>query len=180
MELTKLTGTAAQTGVDSGGAIRIVRALYTLVDRPLRPVHFWFRRPAWFLPPISSTWLGWQRGSADETTEIDRIETMFAVIRTGGRQYRVAKDDIITVGRLAGEAGDKVTIADVLAVGEGADVQFGKPMLEGATVTAELVEQKRGPKIIVFIKKRRKNYRRKKGHRQDLTQLKITGIAAGA
>lgn len=105
---------------------------------------------------------------------------MFAIIRTGGRQYRVAKDDVITVGRLAGEAGDTVTISDVLAVGEGTDVSFGTPILDGASVTAELVDQKRGPKIIVFKKKRRKNYRRKKGHRQDLTQLKITGIAAGA
>ena len=103
---------------------------------------------------------------------------MFAIIRTGGRQYRVAKDDVITVGRLAGEAGDTVTISDVLAVGEGADVSFGTPILDGASVTAELVDQKRGPKIIVFKKKRRKNYRRKNGHRQPYTELRITGISA--
>ena len=104
---------------------------------------------------------------------------MYAVIKTGGKQYRVAPDDVIKVERLAGDAGDKVKITDVLMVGGDGEPMIGAPIVEGATVTAELVEQTRGKKIIVFKKKRRKNYRRTHGHRQDLTVLRITEIAAG-
>ena len=105
---------------------------------------------------------------------------MFAVIRTGGKQYKVAKDDVIRVEKLAGEPGATVTLADVLMVGgDGADARAGTPILAGASVTAELVQHTRGDKIIVFKKKRRHNYRRKNGHRQDLTVLRITGITAG-
>lgn len=105
---------------------------------------------------------------------------MFAVIRTGGKQYRVAENDIIRVERLDGEAGASLTLDQVLMVGEGEKVTVGAPLVDGASVSAEVVEQGRGPKLIVFKKKRRQNYRRKKGHRQDLTVLKITGISAGA
>ncbi|HET8728965.1 MAG TPA: 50S ribosomal protein L21 [Alphaproteobacteria bacterium] len=105
---------------------------------------------------------------------------MFAVIKTGGKQYRVAKDDIIQVERLQAEAGASVTLDEVLMVGDGGKVSVGAPVLSGASVTAEVVEQARGPKIIVFKKKRRQNYRRKNGHRQDLTVLKITDISATA
>lgn len=105
---------------------------------------------------------------------------MFAVIRTGGKQYRVAENDVIKVERLDGESGASVTLDEVLMVGEGDQVTVGAPTVAGASVSAEVVEQGRGPKIIVFKKKRRQNYRRKKGHRQDLTTLKITGISAGA
>jgi large subunit ribosomal protein L21 len=101
---------------------------------------------------------------------------MFAVIRTGGKQYRVAKDDVITVERLAAEPGAAVTFEDVLMVGEGAQVRAGAA---GAAVTAEVVEQMKGDKVLVFKKKRRHNYRRKKGHRQALTVLRVTGIAPG-
>jgi large subunit ribosomal protein L21 len=101
---------------------------------------------------------------------------MFAVIRTGGKQYRVAKDDVITVERLAAEPGATVTFEDVLMVGEGAQVRAGAA---GAAVTAEVVEQMKGDKVLVFKKKRRHNYRRKKGHRQALTVLRVTGIAPG-
>jgi large subunit ribosomal protein L21 len=101
---------------------------------------------------------------------------MFAVIRTGGKQYRVAKDDVITVERLAAEPGATVTFEDVLMVGEGAEVRAGAA---GAAVTAEVVEQMKGDKVLVFKKKRRHNYRRKKGHRQALTVLRVTGIAPG-
>ena len=101
---------------------------------------------------------------------------MFAVIRTGGKQYRVAKDDVITVERLAAEPGATVTFEDVLMVGEGAKVRAGAA---GAAVTAEVVEQMKGDKVLVFKKKRRHNYRRKKGHRQALTVLRVTGIAPG-
>ncbi|KGM32394.1 50S ribosomal protein L21 [Inquilinus limosus] len=102
---------------------------------------------------------------------------MFAVIRTGGKQYRVAPDQLVTVERLDAEPGASVTIEDVLMVGGDGAVKIGTPVLAGASVTAEVVEQTRGPKVIIFKKKRRQNYRRKKGHRQDLTVLKITAIA---
>ena len=97
---------------------------------------------------------------------------MFAVIQTGGKQYKVAPNDVILVEKLPGLAGDTVTLDQVLMVGD----KVGAPLVAGASVTATLVEQTRGEKIIVFKKKRRQNYRRKKGHRQDLTVLRITGI----
>lgn len=102
---------------------------------------------------------------------------MFAVIKTGGKQYRVAKDDVLTVEKLDGDAGAKIEFKDVLMVGEGASVKVGKPLVSGAKVTAELVEQTRGPKVIAFKKRRRKNSRRKRGHRQDLSTVRITGIS---
>ena len=101
---------------------------------------------------------------------------MYAVIRTGGKQYRVAKDDTLEIERLAGEAGGKLEFTDVLMVGTGASVKIGAPLVAGARVVAELVEQSRGPKVISFKKRRRKNSRRKRGHRQDLTTIRITEI----
>ena len=101
---------------------------------------------------------------------------MFAVIRTGGKQYKVAKDDVISVEKLAGEPGAVIELAEVLMIGEGAEVTTGTPLLAGASVTATVVEQARAPKIIVFKKKRRHNYRRKKGHRQQQTVLRIAEI----
>ncbi len=101
---------------------------------------------------------------------------MYAVIRTGGKQYRVAKDDVISVEKLAGEPGSTVKLDDVLMVGEGADATTGTPLVAGATVSAMVVEQKRGEKIIIFKKKRRHNYRRKNGHRQAITVLRIDAI----
>ena len=101
---------------------------------------------------------------------------MYAVIRTGGKQYRVAEQDVIEVERLPGEAGATVELGEVLAVGAGAELTLGKPLVAGASVTAEVVGQTRGPKLIVFKKRRRQNSRRKNGHRQDLTKLRITGI----
>jgi len=103
---------------------------------------------------------------------------MFAVIRTGGKHYRVSQDDQITVERLAAEAGETLTLTDVLMVGDDAGVKVGRPVLEGASVSVEVVSQARGPKLIIFKKRRRQNSRRKNGHRQDLTILKITGIHA--
>ena len=106
---------------------------------------------------------------------------MYAVIKTGGKQYRVAKDDKVTVEKIAGEPGSQVTLESVLLLGEGAETTTGSPFVEGASVAAEVVEQKRGKKIIVFKKQRRQNHRRKHGHRQDQTVLKITEIlTAGA
>jgi large subunit ribosomal protein L21 len=101
---------------------------------------------------------------------------MFAVIRTGGKQYKVAKDDVISVEKLAAEPGASVELTEVLMIGEGAGVATGTPVLEDASVSATVVEQTRAAKIIVFKKKRRHNYRRKKGHRQQLTVLRITDI----
>jgi len=104
---------------------------------------------------------------------------MFAVIRTGGKQYKVAPNDVIAVEKLAGEPGATIELAEVLMLGDGAEVSTGTPLLSGAVVSAELVEQRRGDKIIVFKKKRRHNYRRKNGHRQLQTVLRITEIRAG-
>jgi len=101
---------------------------------------------------------------------------MYAVVKTGGKQYRVSKDDILKVERLPGEAGDVITLDDVLMLGDGADVTLGAPKVDGASVAAEILEQKRDKKIIVFKKRRRQNYRRKAGHRQHLTVLKVTDI----
>ena len=103
---------------------------------------------------------------------------MFAVIKTGGKQYRVAANEKITVMHLAGEAGETVTFGDVLMMGDGDDVKVGAPLLSGASVVGEIVEQARGPKVIAFKKRRRKNSKRKRGHRQDLTVVRITGIQA--
>ena len=105
---------------------------------------------------------------------------MFAVIRTGGKQYKVAKDDVIAVEKLAGEPGATIELGEVLMVGgDGAEARAGAPLLSGASVSAELVEHRRADKIIVFKKKRRHNYRRKNGHRQHQTVLRITEIRAG-
>jgi large subunit ribosomal protein L21 len=101
---------------------------------------------------------------------------MFAVVRTGGKQYRVAAGDKIAVEKLAGEAGDTVVLDDVLLAGDGADIKDSK----GLTVSAEIVAQARGEKVIVFKKRRRHNYRRRNGHRQSLTILKIVAIGATA
>ena len=102
---------------------------------------------------------------------------MYAVIRTGGKQLRVAKDDVIRVEKLAAEDGAEITLDDVLMLGDGSDTTIGTPLVEGASVSATVLEQTRGDKIIVFKKKRRKNYRRRKGHRQDLTVLRIDAIS---
>jgi large subunit ribosomal protein L21 len=99
---------------------------------------------------------------------------MIAVIRTGGKQYTVAADDELTIERLEGEAGDKVEFDDVLMVGD----KVGVPTVAGAKVVASIVKQARGPHLIVFKKRRRQNSRRKNGHRQDLTVVKIEQIVA--
>ena len=101
---------------------------------------------------------------------------MYAVIKTGGKQYRVAQDDVLTVERLAGDAELTIEFSDVLMVGEGDNVKVGSPTVAGAKVVAQVVEQTRGPKLIAFKKRRRKSSRRKRGHRQDLTKVKITEI----
>lgn len=103
---------------------------------------------------------------------------MYAVVETGGKQYKVSKGDSLKVEKLEGKQGDIITLGSVIALGEGKDLTVGSSALSGATVTAEIVEQTKGDKVIVFKKKRRHNYRRKNGHRQNLTLVKISDIAA--
>ena len=102
---------------------------------------------------------------------------MYAVIRTGGKQYRVIEGQTLRVEKLPGGAGDKVTFGEVLLVG-GDTPKIGQPLVSGASVQAEIKAQDKGPKIVIFKFRRRKNYRRKTGHRQPYTELKITGISA--
>ncbi|MFN3990009.1 MAG: 50S ribosomal protein L21 [Erythrobacter sp.] len=100
---------------------------------------------------------------------------MFAVVRTGGKQYRVAAGDKIAVEKLAGEAGDTITLGDVLLAGEGETLADAR----NVTVSAEIIAQAKSEKVIVFKKRRRHNYRRKNGHRQQMTLLRITAVGAG-
>jgi large subunit ribosomal protein L21 len=99
---------------------------------------------------------------------------MFAIVRTGGKQYRVAAGDKIVVEKIAGDAGSTVSLGDVLLAGEGSELQS----VEGLVVSAEIIAQAKGDKVIVFKKRRRHNYRRRNGHRQRHTILKITGIGS--
>jgi large subunit ribosomal protein L21 len=104
---------------------------------------------------------------------------MYAVIKTGGKQYRVAANDKILIEKLEGAAGDRVNFTEVLMVSNGGTVDIGAPFLAGATVVGEIEKQARGPHIIIFKKRRRKHYRRRNGHRQDLTAVTITEILTG-
>jgi len=100
---------------------------------------------------------------------------MFAVIRTGGKQYRVAAEDVIKIEKVSGDPGEIVQFGEVLLVG-GDNVMVGAPTVAGASVAAEVLEQGRGPKVIAFKKRRRKNSRRKRGHRQEFTMVRVTEI----
>ena len=102
---------------------------------------------------------------------------MKAIIKTQGRQFTVKEGDVLEINRFADtQAGDSIQIKEVLSVGEGADTKFGSPYIDGASVSATVVENKRGKKIIVFKKKRRKKYQRRRGHRQELSIIKIDSI----
>jgi large subunit ribosomal protein L21 len=105
---------------------------------------------------------------------------MYAVIASGGKQYRVAEGETLRVEKLAGPAGTKVSFGPLLFTDDAGGVQVGKPTVAGVTVEAEIIEQGLGKKIVIFKYKRRKSYRRKTGHRQPFTALKITAIRAGA
>ena len=104
---------------------------------------------------------------------------MFAVIKTGGKQHRVVADQVLTVGKLEGEAGSTVSFGEILAIGDGENVSLGAPFVSGASVSAEIVEHARGAKVIAFKKRRRQNSKRKRGHRQDYTIVKIVGLDGG-
>lgn len=101
---------------------------------------------------------------------------MYAVVKTGGQQFRVAKGDKLAVQKLDAEAGKSVTLEDVMMINDGKTAKIGTPLVSGAKVTAKVLEQTRGEKVVVFKKKRRQNYRRTKGHRQQLTVIEITDI----
>ena len=103
---------------------------------------------------------------------------MFAVIKTGGKQYRVAANDVITIEKLEGVAGDKIEFTEILMVGVGADATIGAPFVEGAVVSAEVVDQGRAKKVIAFKKRRRQNSKRSRGHRQHQTTVRILDVAA--
>jgi large subunit ribosomal protein L21 len=103
---------------------------------------------------------------------------MYAVVRTGGKQYRVAKDSILKVESLTGDVGSKLTLGEVLLLG-GDKPKLGAPLVKGASVECEILEHGQGEKVIAFKKKRRKNTHRKRGHRQHFTKVKVLGISAG-
>ncbi len=105
---------------------------------------------------------------------------MYAVIETGGKQYRVAEGETLRVEKLSASAGEKLTFSPLLFADDGGNVSVGRPRVSGVTVEAQVLEQGLGEKIIIFKYKRRKSYRRKQGHRQPFTALKITAIKAGA
>ncbi len=102
---------------------------------------------------------------------------MYAVVKTGGKQYRVQKEDVLLVEKLNANDGDQLVLSDVLMVGDGKKVTLGNPLVNDAAVMAQVIRQTRGPKITMIYKRRRKNSRRKQGHKQDLTLLKIIDIA---
>ncbi len=104
---------------------------------------------------------------------------MYAVIRTGGKQYKVAPEDVLQIEKIEGAAGEAVQFSDVLMVGGEGEPRLGLPLVSDTVVSAEVVKHGRGPKIIIFKKKRRQNYRRKKGHRQELTTVRIVEILTG-
>ncbi len=103
---------------------------------------------------------------------------MYAVVKTGGKQYRVAEGEVLRVEKLAGESGEEITLDRVLLVKNDAGVTVGRPFLDGASVKAQILRQDRARKIVVFHKKRRQGYKKKVGHRQPFTELKITAIQA--
>ncbi|MBL6606189.1 MAG: 50S ribosomal protein L21 [Alphaproteobacteria bacterium] len=105
---------------------------------------------------------------------------MYAVVKTGGKQYRVSKDDTILVEKLEAQEGETITLSEVIMLGDGDKITIGKPQVADAAVEAKVVSQTRGPKIIIFRRKRRKNHRRTQGHKQNLTLLKVTDILTSA
>ena len=103
---------------------------------------------------------------------------MFAVVRTGSKQHRVELGSILEIEKIAGEVGEKIVLSDVLLVGNGNDIKVGQPNVSGAIVSVEILEQKKAPKVLIFKKIRRHGYHLKKGHRQQLTRIKVNAINA--
>lgn len=103
---------------------------------------------------------------------------MYAVVKTGGKQYKVESGTVLDIEKIDGSSGDSLEFNEVLLVADGENVKIGQPVLEGAKVSAEIITQKRGPKVVIFKKIRRQGKQLKKGHRQDLTRIKIKEISA--
>jgi large subunit ribosomal protein L21 len=103
---------------------------------------------------------------------------MFAVVKTGGKQFKVQEGTILDIERIEGEAGDNITLEEVLLIASDQDIKIGQPLVKGASIIAQIVKQKRGPKLIIFKKRRRHRYSLKKGHRQELTTIKVATINA--
>jgi large subunit ribosomal protein L21 len=135
------------------------------------------RRPLFFAPNGGSRQWG-KPGGAGRQWERTRRDNMFAVIKTGGKQYKVAMNDVILVEKLEVEAGADVTFNEILMVGEDTNLKVGAPLVKGASVSAKVLDQAQADKVLIFKKNRRHNYRRKRGHRQLQTVLRIVGINA--
>ena len=147
------------------------------VDGPDPPVYT-PSLPAWGLVPGAGGLCLWHQPTSHFLKEFRGIPMTYAVIRTGGKQYRVTPDAVLTVERLEAEPGATVTLHDVLAIATEAGLAIGAPTVPGASVTATVVEQNRGDRILIFKKRRRQNSRRKNGHRQHQTVLRIASINA--
>jgi large subunit ribosomal protein L21 len=104
---------------------------------------------------------------------------MYAVVKTGGKEYRISQGDLIRVEKMEGKVGDQVTMKDILMVSHEGQVQVGNPLLANAVITGEIVQQVRGKKVLIYKMKRRKNYRRTKGHRQTYTYIRVNDISLG-
>jgi len=104
---------------------------------------------------------------------------MYAVVKTGGKEYRISQGDLIRVEKMEGKAGDQVTMKDILMVSHEGQVQVGNPLLANAVITGEIVQQVKGKKVLIYKMKRRKNYRRTKGHRQTYTYIRVNDISLG-
>jgi large subunit ribosomal protein L21 len=128
---------------------------------------------------VRLSWPAWPAVPPKDAVSEREGSSMYAVIKTGGKQYRVAADETVVIERIAGDAGATVEFTEVLMIGRDGGAVIGKPTVAGARVTAEVVEQGRADKVIAFKKRRRKNSRRKRGHRQHQTTVKIREIVAG-
>jgi large subunit ribosomal protein L21 len=127
-------------------------------------------------PPVTTAKIDFSQAGRETSASVQRgTKTMFAVIKTGGKQYRVAEDQYLQIEKIQGEPGQIVQLGNVLMLG-GETTQLGTPTIAGASVAAEVVSQGRGPKVIAFKKRRRKNSRRKRGHRQEFTLIRVTEI----
>ena len=113
-----------------------------------------------------------------KTTEAADTEKPYAVIRTGGKQYRVAPGQQVLIEKVPGQKGEELQLTEVLLARSGAELKIGRPLVEGASVTARIVAQEKGEKCVIFKKRRRKGYMKKQGHRQQLTRIQIEGISA--
>jgi len=128
------------------------------------------------LPQVSSSLILLTLAGISARKVLSGKTMKYAVIKTGGKQYRVSEGDLVKIEKLTGEVGEKITLVDVLFIGGNGDAKIGSPLVENASVIGEIVSQAKAKKVLVFKKKRRKSYSRQRGHRQHQTTLRITGI----